>query len=247
VAFIRLKAFWGAVDIEFNDEAPYTPTQTKALGPDANEPNIAVRRAQIVWKRVNQTPAQDAIVSHFDFLNITNGEPDDTWTDADFTSLEDDISVFLATMAPFWHTTVFADQIRWYRVGAGVLPPNPAVRIKEIEISGGAASSAPPQVCMTSTYRTVPRRQWGRSYWPFNNVTSFTPDGRIVSATVDSIGTALNNLFTEATNAQFLPVITSERRGKAYTVERIQVDNVPDVIRSRRVNESTHTSSFPVP
>jgi hypothetical protein len=246
MAFIRIKAFWGALDAEFNDESPYTPTQTKALGPDANEPNIAVRRAQIVFSRLTQAPPQDAMATHLDFLNITNGEPDDSWTDADFVLLENAIQTFLTQTAGHMYSGTRADQIRWYRAGAGVLPPNPAVRIHEIDVPGTATSQVPPQVAVTSTFKTVPRRQWGRAYWPWTAQTTFTGDGRLSQGTVVDLAANLGSLFDTAIAGQFIPVIVSRARGKTYGIEQVKTDDVPDVIRSRRVNESTFNAFHPL-
>jgi len=39
--------------------------------------------------------------------------------------------------------------------------------------------------------------------------------------------------------------VFSKVRGKAYGIEHVQVDDVPDVIRSRRFNESTHKATHP--
>lgn len=70
-------------------------------------------------------------------------------------------------------------------------------------------------------------------------------NGRFADANVDAIATATDTLLGGALSAEFQPVIFSKVRGKAYGIESVQVDNVPDVIRSRRVNESTHTKRFP--
>ena len=60
-------------------------------------------------------------------------------------------------------------------------------------------------------------------------------------------GAATANLAEGAITAQFIPVIFSNARQKGYGIEEIRVDDVPDVIRSRRYNESTHTFRHPLP
>jgi len=82
-------------------------------------------------------------------------------------------------------------------------------------------------------------------YMPFGGVTGLTSSGRFSNASVDSVGLTMRTLFDAAVGLEKPPVIFSKVRGKAYTVETIQVDNVPDVIRSRRFNESTYKSVVP--
>lgn len=240
MSYSRAKFFWGALDVVHSDEAPYTPAQTKAMGANALPPGIGVRRAQLVFNRLLFTPAQDAMTTHLDFLNLTNGNPDDTWTDADFTTLETLISTFIQATQANYNGKVVFDSVRWYRVGPGVVPPNPAIRIKVFGFPGTGTNALPPQVGASITFKTVPRRQWGRMYMPWNALPLTSPEGRFSSARVDEVGAAMNSLVTNAIAAEFPPVIYSAVRGKAYTVETVQVDDVPDVIRSRRFNEATH-------
>lgn len=239
MSYSRIKFFWGALDIIHSDESPYTAAQTKALGTSALPPGIGVRRATLVWNRTGMAPAQDKVVTHMDFLNLTAGEPDDSWVDADFTTLEGYIDTAITAIKPYWSSLLVLEQIRWYRVGPSIVPPNPAVRITARSVAGTGTLTMPPQVATSVTLKTVPRRQWGRQYWPTNAVPVTTGDGRLAGAAVTAIGGAVNALFVSATSAQFPPVIYSPTRGKAYTVETVQVDNVLDVIRSRRLNEAT--------
>lgn len=69
---------------------------------------------------------------------------------------------------------------------------------------------------------------------------TLTGDGRFAPSNVDQVGGAVNTMFTGAIANDMHPVIYSKVRGKAYAVEHVQVDDVPDVIRSRRFNEATH-------
>lgn len=245
MAYDRAKFFWGAIDIIHSDESPYSQAQTHAMGADALPPGIGVRRAQLVFSRATQVPAQDAVTTHLDFLNLTNGSPDDTWTDADFVELETLLLAYVQGLAATIPVSVVFDQIRWYRVGPGVLPPNPAVRIFEANFAGSAANSLPPQIAASVTLKTVPRRQWGRMYLPLMGQSALSPTGRFSNSAIDGVGLLTRTLFDGAVGVEKPPVVYSPRRGKAYTVETVQIDNVPDVIRSRRFNEKTYASIIP--
>jgi len=237
--------FWGAFDFEHADESPYSSGEIKDRGTDANSPGIGVRRASLRFSRLTIPQAQDAVVTHLDFLNITAGDPDDTWVDADFTTLEGYITTWWSSIKDRSTSRIVLDQIRWYRIGPGIVPPNPAVRITETNTAGTQADSVAPQIALTCTLRTVPRRQWGRMYLPVDGKIELTTDGYATTACVDDIAGATNTLFSSAASSDFLPVIYSPTRGKAYSVEKIQVDNLFDVQRSRRFSAPTYRKTYP--
>lgn len=244
VAYTRLKMFWGALDFQYADESSYTGAQVKAGGTDANPPGIGVRRASLVFSRPTLSPPQDQMLCHFDFLNITGGDPDDTWVDADFASIEGYIDTMWTTLKTYAASHVVFDQIRWYRVGPGVPPPNPAVRITERNVAGTGGAGCPDQVAMSVTLRTVPRRQWGRTYLPCAKQGNLTTDGRWSSSAVDGVASAVNTMLQAASTADFRPVVMSTTRQKAYTVEMLQVDDLADVIRSRRFRPATYRKQY---
>lgn len=245
MSYSRAKFFWGALDVVHSDETPYSPAQTHAMGTNALPPGIGVRRAQFVITRSLMVPPQDAMTTHLDFLNLTNGSPDDTWNDADFVTLETLLTTWWQGLAGLMFNKTVLDELRWYRVGPGIVPPNPAIRIHDMNITGTSASSLPPQVAASITFKTVPRRQWGRMYMPFLGLTALSADGRFQSSSIDAVAAITRTLFNDAIAADFPPVIYSPTRGKAYTIETVQIDNVPDVIRSRRFNEATYKGIIP--
>jgi len=246
VAYNRLKAFWGALDIEHSDESPYTAAQTKAMGTNAMEPGIGVRRAQLVFSRAGIGSGEDSITTSIDLLNMTGGSPDDTWTDSDFVSAEGKIDTWWNAIKFMATTKIVLDQIRWYRIGPGLPPPNPAVRVTDKNLAGTATASLPPQVAVTLTEKTVPRRQWGRLYLPLNTMTGVGPEGRIDSGAVTALITSSDVLYSGLNASELVPVVYSKTRGKAYAVETIQVDDLYDVIRSRRYDKPTIRETRPV-
>jgi len=247
LAYSRAKFFWGAVDLIHSDETPYTPAQIHPMGENGLPPGIGVRRAQLVFTRETLAPPQDAMTTHCDFLNLTNGSPDDTWTDADFTAIESQMSQWIAELEPFMHTSVLWHEVRWYRVGPAITPPNPAIRVVQASQNGNATTALPPQVAASVTLKTVPRRQWGRMYLPLTGQTVLSATGRFLPANVTTVGQSTDAFFQSVIALDFHPVIFSEVRGKAYAVEEVQVDDVPDIIRSRRFNEATFKFRAPQP
>lgn len=236
--YARFKLFWGAIDVEKSDENAYTAAQTKPMGENANPPGIGVRRAQLVFDRSTMTPAEDVITTHMDFQNFTNGEPDDSWTDQDFVLLEQSISSHLGGLVGMWNNKINFNQIRWYRIGPGIAPPNPPVRVTATSHAGSGQIQLPPQTAVSVTLRTAVRRCWGRMYLPCSTGSWVHSDGRIDDIAVQSVAGSIHAIMQEASAADFLPIVYSKTRSKAFSIEAVQVDDLFDVIRSRRYDRA---------
>jgi hypothetical protein len=245
-AYQRFKFFWGALEAE----SGYSGSQNVDLGASAVQgAGVAVRRAQLVFSRA--APAgwsEDVATMHFDFVNYTSGNVDDSWTTADFVSLESAITTWWGAIKSKIYSNASLREIRWYRKGPGLegIPGpgrqnNPAVRVTSV---GSAATASggllPPQVAVSITFKTGRRRSWGRTYLPDIDVTNSTTDGRIVSATCDTFATATDAMFKTSFAADFQPVVYSPKLSMALAIEAVQVDNIYDVIRRRRWESTTY-------
>lgn len=235
MAVIRLKCFWGAIDITLTDEQVYTAPQVKSLGTSAAATGgIGVRRCQLVFSRIPASGVEGTAVTTIDFLNLTGGNPDDTWVDADFTTLEGHLDTFWGVCKAYAPAYTTLDQLRWYRIGLGVGHPNPPVRITDRNVSGTGTGSSMPQQAVSVTEKTPVRRAWGRMYLPLNTYSMFDTSGRIASSVSGTIAAAAGTLYSAAAAAEYVPVVYSRKRSKTFSVESIQVDDLADVIRSRR-------------
>lgn len=233
---LRWRSFWGGLDVEaeFAKYPSYAGTDYVSLGDSAAAGvGIGVRRATIVLDRAVATIADDASEMHFDFLNTTSGEPDDTWTAGDYTTLEG----FLLT----WWGAVKGDvppdtrlsRILWNRVGPGVPKPNPAERIVDITpIAGTGTRSLPPQCATAISLRHGIRPSWGRTYLPIAGPVVTT--GRFSTTRTDALVAATVAMCNSARGADFAPVVTSERLSSALLVEYVAMDDVIDIVRRRR-------------
>lgn len=238
IAYSRLRVNWGGIDFQNGSDYPYTDGQTKSGGTSAaaGTGNIGVRRASLIFDRASYSPTDDDMTMHFDFLNMTGGDPDDTWITSDYSTLE-------ALLETFWGSTkLYSDpktglrEIRWHRVGVGIPKPNPATRtyILAAPVYGtGTAGLHPPQVACSITFRTAVRKSWGRTYLPFNGG-SLSTQGRLTSTATTAIATAASTLVTAAAAADFHLVVTSLRLSTALNVEKVEVDDVTDIVRRRR-------------
>jgi hypothetical protein len=244
VAYNRFRFLWGAVDWQSGTGNPYATSQTGTLGADAVS-GVAARRAVM---QISRNPASDPAVMHFDFLNMTSSAPDDSWTTGDFTTLEALLDTYWGSLKTKINPSYSLTQISWYRVGPGVVPPNPAVRTVTRAVAGTAASQElPPQVACSITFRTASRRSWGRTYVPIGALSAGGDivAGRFSNAYVDAMATYVNTLVTGAAAADFHLVVYSATKHALLNVETVEADNVADVVRRRRWKASTYKKLLP--
>jgi len=240
--YLHVHAFWGAVDIDLGSGA-YTPADRVSLGPSAAPTvGIGVRRAQFV---IDPTPpgsfADDVRTMHFDFLNITGGSPDDTWTSGDYTTMDTHALNLWGAMSTYITTAYHLREVRWYRIGPGVNPPNPPEHVVTVGAAGTSSSDELlPQAALSLTFKTADRKRWGRTYVPGLTTAILDTHGVAKTASVDALGAALDTIMAATIGDDFHPVVYSKTTQAANYMEKLQIDNLLDVIRSRRWRNATH-------
>jgi hypothetical protein len=239
-AYSKFRFLWGAVDLTTDDEAPAYATAETATG-ISNDVNV--RRCTIIWDR--SAYSMDRVQTHIDFVNMTAGAPDDTWTAGDFTTVEAAIDAFWTTIKPNFHSGLVLTEYRWYRVGPGAAPPEPTVRVVTRSVAGTSGTGPLPQQCaFTISLRTALRKHWGRMYLPAPTLAQLAAGGLASTTFTDAIANAFNTLVTTVETADFYPVVYSRSRSRAYAVNRVVVDNVIDVIRRRRPEKQTYQKVY---
>lgn len=239
---------WGAFDLSSaQGQTPmYGSGQIVTGGSSAQVASgVGVRRVSLKLDRQTQDAGADPAYMHFDFLNTTGGDPDDTWITSDFTTIETALNTWWNSVGAYAPTGVKYTEAIWHRVGTGVGKPNPAVRVTTIgsPLAGGGGALAPPQSACSITFRTGVRKSWGRTYLPLGS----TPmaSGRLSTAAVDGILTGTHTLLTTAATADFHLVVVSSTLASSLNVEQLEVDNVTDVIRRRRWKRQTYRAFRP--
>jgi hypothetical protein len=186
------------------------------------------------------TGADDAEF-HFDFLNITGGDPDDTWTSADYTTLEGYLDTFWTAIKGYVHPGCKNAGYHWYRHGPGIVGANPAERVTSRSVVGTSGGDPlPPQDSTTITLRTAVRRSWGRTYLPGLTTGAMGSAGEFSNAFVDNIAAAADTLNSSANGSDFPLVVVSVVNSATLMVEAVEVDNVVDIIRRRRWKTASH-------
>jgi hypothetical protein len=240
VAYSKFRFLWGAVDLTTDDEAPaYATTETaNGISNDVN-----VRRCTIIWDR--SAYSMDRVMTHIDFINITAGAPDDTWTSGDFTTVEAAIDAFWTSIKAMYHSGLVLTEYRWYRVGPGARAPEPTVRVTSRSVAGTSGTGPLPQQCaVTISLRTALRKHWGRMYLPSPSMSALGTAGLMLNTNADTIAGGFNTLVTTVETADFYPVVYSPTRQRAYAVNRFVVDNVIDIQRRRRPEKQTYQKVY---
>lgn len=183
---------------------------------------------------------------HFDFLNITGGSPDDTWTSTDYTTLEGYLDAFWTAIKGYVHPGCKLKAYDWYRHGVGIGSPNPAERVTSRSVAGTAGTDAlPPQDSSTITFRTAVRRSWGRTYLAGLAQGACAASGVFSNAFCDNVANAAAALLHSAIGSDFPMVVVSIHNDAVLNVEQIEVDNVPDVQRRRRFKSASYKKILP--
>lgn len=228
-----------------------------------------LRKATVKWSRVPSAGIpQDAAMCTFHFLNLTDGDPDDTWTADDFGVAEGLLGTFWQDFNTWYRDDVVLSEIVWTKDGPAFTPfgalPHPTVRAISLDLPGTFTGTAPtltPQTAITVTEVTSAkytvsdvegvgdqvRNRWGRFYLP-PPAASAMAAGRIADATCEDIADAAQTLYDSAADSDLPIVMYSPTTGSSWSVDAIHVDDIFDVIRSRRFETpiSRHSRSVPI-
>lgn len=175
------------------------------------------------------------------WINTTSGALDTTWVTADYTAVESAVQTFWTALGTYISGDFRLVEHRWYAFGPGVVKPNPPVRVTTLAtpIVGGSAAVMPHQCAETVTLRTALRRHWGRIYVPTGGA-SLAQGGVFGPSTLSTFSSSARTLLTAPGTSQgIVPVVWDRVHERAYGVTDIEVDNIPDIIRRRRLRTTT--------
>jgi hypothetical protein len=195
----------------------------------------------------------DAVTTHH-FIYAPAGTPSSTWATAQFEAVETAMAAFWTTVKAFYTAATVYKQVRWYKVGPAIVPPQLPVRIIDPNVAGSGAVGGdqfPPQVAISITEKTADPRAWGRFYLPAVADGSADLYGRLGGGLQLAIADAADVLYEACVSASCFPVVYSSAKpsrptasggtlaateARALPVHQIQVDDLFDVIRTRRWN-----------
>lgn len=198
---------------------------------------------QHIWQMKDQSGTfsdKERAMCGVHWINTTGGDPDYTWTSADYALIESGFQTLFTSLAGNMSTDHKLVEHRWYAFGPGVFPPNPPSRITTIAspIAGSGTQIWPHQAAETLTFRTPLRKHWGRIYLPLGTTGMGNPGGQYAQAVVDSFAAAGSTYLKSGTANGLTPVVWDRLRKSALGVTAIEADSVPDIIRRRRPRQA---------
>jgi hypothetical protein len=223
-----------------------------------NEP-FELRKVQVSFSAQDALVANDDVrVCTFHLLKAPGGVPSATWDGTDFTAAKDAIAAFWNALLTYYPPGVKLTKIAFYKAGPDISPPQPPVHSADYSVQGtsGSTQILPPQVAITVTEMAGTKPHWGRFYMPAGVDTMLNAYGRVDTAFSTALANAADTMYQAFLTAGLPAVVyraplpvrqTAEekrngvtpgslpaRDGSAWTVDKLQVDDVFDVIRSRR-------------
>lgn len=215
-----------------------------------------LRKAQVRWGRDSGAAAgtDDAVTTHH-FVKLASGSPSASWVEADFTAAEARFATFVTTYKTFFGVKLKYKQVRWYKAGPSIAPPQAPVRIIDPNVAGtyvATAEQMPPQLAISVTEKTTDAKSWGRFYLPAGAHLNTDGNGRVDTALLTEWADALDAMYegfiTDSTPAVVYSAAKPSRTtaggttlaatvARALPVKSLQLDDLFDVIRSRRWNE----------
>lgn len=250
-----LESGWDWLTIDFGEEGKSVATYTG---------DYTLAKLTVSWKRLPTVGvAQDVDQCTFHFLNLTGGEPDDTWTAADFIQVEDLVHDWWDPLKTFYTPEIQLSEYSWRYDGPGFRPHgsgfSPTIRSIPQSVSGTASSGTqlPPQCAVSvtevteskytaygvgvpgdtpGTGRTQLRNRWGRIFLPAPSH-GMLLHGRFDAGFCASVSLRTSQLYNGLVAADIIPVMYSPTTGNAWSITELHVDDIVDVIRSRRFIE----------
>jgi hypothetical protein len=222
-----------------------------------------LRKLEVHWSRTPSVGVvQDDDICTFHFLNLTAGSPDATWIDADYAQVESAFDTFWTTGKAFYRAETKLSQYVWRADGPAFKPfgasLSPTLRATARSVAGSdvtaGASPLPPQCACSvtevtdakytaygvgvpgdtpGTGRTQVRNRWGRFYLPAMS-TLVLSDGRFSTGNMATLAGALQTFYNACVSAGNIPVMYSPTTGHAWSVTALHIDDIVDVVRSRR-------------
>jgi hypothetical protein len=220
-----------------------------------------LRKVEMHWSRTPTAGVvQDDDICTFHFLNLTGGNPDASWTTSDYTTVETALDAMWASLKVHYMPEIRLSSYVWRADGPAFKPHgtslSPTLRITARALPGTASGETvlPPQCALSvteateahytvsgvgvpgdtpGTGRTQTRNRWGRFYLPSPSTLALT-DGRFTSSYCGLVSGYVQTAYNACVTAGIVPVVYSPTTGNAWSVTEVHVDDIVDVIRSRR-------------
>lgn len=232
-----------------------------------------LRKCTMLFQRAEGArPPQDLAMCTFHLLNLTADVPDDTWTTADYEAAEARFDTFWGAIKDRYSLNTVLAGYRWQADGPAFkpfgaslsptlrntarsvpgttdtewLPPQVAVSVTEVTAAKYTAFGVGVPGSTPGTGTTQIRNRWGRFYLP-NPVIAAVGNGRWTDEFTQDIANAADSLYSGLLSDDFPVVMYSPTTGHSWSVDEIHVDDICDVIRSRRFTDPLNRQARAIP
>lgn len=203
-----------------------------------------VNLAQVVQNRESLAPDEDVAVITMHWRGAAPLEPDNSaeMDEPQRTNATSKISAFLTSLAALFPQEVTWESVVWYETFADGSNSGGRVQEEALGIQGTAVGgSLPPQVATSVSFRTAVRKNWGRFYLPTLATSAMQHDGRLTHAWADAIAlSAAQELCDRGTNVTETLTVWSPTEKTHHDPQKVVVDDVLDIIRSRRFSATNY-------
>lgn len=209
---------------------------------------------QLVFDRERLRFGEDDAVITCHIRKTTDSWPDMFDMDgAARDKFDQDISAWWSVAAPYVTQHVTFKEARYYDVPTGgPFPPKDPrghmgdpVRVTPFNSPGTNSSGAlPPQVAISVTFKTEKRLEWGRCYFPCPARNTLDDKGAINGDASIALLEAFKHLTSVSGSGAALTVF-SRKYWTHFDPNRIQVDDIFDVIRRRRYSAPLFRNTSP--
>lgn len=256
-----MPALYGNAITHDSDTSEYWNNQSVLTGTTLNPVDASALNGAVVnlnfTRTVEATTHEDVATFALHFtVNAGVSPATDTALDAaDAAVVETALGTFYTSLKTKISDSWTLRDYTWRNFGAsfprdvnGVTKYSPVWRTTTVGVLGTASGQRlPDQTAATVTWMTSSRQHWGRVYVPALTVTALTTYGKLTQATyVDNVCTYFHTLFNDLNdNARSInAVVWSPKYRAALSIRELQMDNVADVIRSRRPKFGTYRKQF---
>jgi hypothetical protein len=205
----------------------------------------------VVFDRQLQNPMEDSAIFTMHIRGIVDLLPDNigSVTASDRTAFDTGLMTAWDSIRPYISTKVKLVSTKYYELASsadGLMGP-PVQTIAHNVAGTGTGQILPPQLALSVTYKNrstggVGRTGsfWGRVYLPGLTTDALDSNGRFKAVVIQTVGDAMRYAAQPAGGVTGCrQTIWSRRTWSHHDPYEVQVDDVPDVIRSRRFSTTT--------
>jgi len=242
---------------------------TDGVGQAAPASDVQWRRLNWRFTRATPaSTVEDVAMFGFDVVNLTSGNIDSSWTTGDYAAVDAAVTELWASLSPLVSNSHTLTEVQYHaRTFSADLPigehvpqfqPGTNKEVARFERSGpplhlltknepgvNSGGVLPYQNALSVTFRTAARKHWGRCYIPGLSIADLaSATGRFSPTTTVAVANAFAEFASDLAANDFYIMVPSTQNDSKYatslqSVQQIQVDDVPDVIRRRRPKQAS--------